>query len=245
VLWHCWLGGRKGIRPVKKWRDGGGRHWLDRREWRPAGWSVCLPLLIFPCTIKSRGSLLARAHPGGPRKRAVKRLCVCVLFQRRTSGDKWHSFFMGKTPFLSTKPVAWNYPLFINNRTPEERGCWTLYAASPTLRDWNDKRILSRIINNNHVLHKTNHGDMLHETSKFIKPPAARLCFYLGLLVCLFAGLLKISVDKFRQKFSKGRLWDKKRWRWFWEMDPTMGENFKLVCIMQTIKSLSKTRSLQ
>jgi len=39
---------------------------------------VCLPLLIFPCTIKSRSSLLAPAHPGGPRKRAVKRLCVCV-----------------------------------------------------------------------------------------------------------------------------------------------------------------------
>jgi len=33
---------------------------------------VCLPLLIFPCTIKSRSSLLARAHPGGPGKRAVK-----------------------------------------------------------------------------------------------------------------------------------------------------------------------------
>jgi len=43
-------------------------------EWRPAGWSVCLPLLIFPCTIKSRSSLLAPAHPGIPRKRAVKRL---------------------------------------------------------------------------------------------------------------------------------------------------------------------------
>jgi len=28
VLWHCWLGGRKGIRPVKKWEDGGGGHWL-------------------------------------------------------------------------------------------------------------------------------------------------------------------------------------------------------------------------
>jgi len=40
-------------------------------EWRPAGWSVCLPLLIFPCTIKSRSSLLAPAHPGGPEKRAV------------------------------------------------------------------------------------------------------------------------------------------------------------------------------
>jgi len=35
----------------KKWRDGGGGHWLVRMEWRPAGWSMCLPLLNFPCTI--------------------------------------------------------------------------------------------------------------------------------------------------------------------------------------------------
>jgi len=56
-------------------RDGGGGHWLVRMEWHPAGWSVCLPLLIFPCTIKSRSSLLALAHPGGPEKRAIKRLC--------------------------------------------------------------------------------------------------------------------------------------------------------------------------
>jgi len=49
--------------------DVGGGHWLlIRMEWRPAGWSVCLPLLIFPCTIKSRCSLLAPAHPGGPGK---------------------------------------------------------------------------------------------------------------------------------------------------------------------------------
>jgi len=41
-------------------------------EWRPAEQSVCLPLLISPCTIKSRSSLLAPAHPGGPGKRAVK-----------------------------------------------------------------------------------------------------------------------------------------------------------------------------
>ena len=30
---------------------------------------------IFPCTIKSRSSLLALAHPGGPGTRAVKWLC--------------------------------------------------------------------------------------------------------------------------------------------------------------------------
>ena len=55
--------------------DGGGGHWLVWMEWRPAGWSVCLPLLISPCTIKSRSSLLAPAHLGGP----VKELCVVVV----------------------------------------------------------------------------------------------------------------------------------------------------------------------
>ena len=40
---------------------------------------MCLPLLIFPSTIKSRSSLLAPAHPGGPGNRAVKRLwCISV-----------------------------------------------------------------------------------------------------------------------------------------------------------------------
>jgi len=65
---------QEGHPACKKWGDGGGGHWLVRVEWRPAGWSLCLPLLIFPCTIKSRSSLLAPAHPDGPRKRAVKRL---------------------------------------------------------------------------------------------------------------------------------------------------------------------------
>jgi len=40
---------------------------------------VCMSAsVIFPCTIKSRSSLLAPAHPGGPRKRAVKKLYVCM-----------------------------------------------------------------------------------------------------------------------------------------------------------------------
>jgi len=67
--------------------DGGGGQWLVRMELRPAGWSMCLPLLIFPCIIKSRSSLVAPAHPGGPRKGAVKRLwCggVSVLIDRST-----------------------------------------------------------------------------------------------------------------------------------------------------------------
>jgi len=63
----------------KHGEDGGGGHWLVRMKWRPAGWSVCLPLLIFPCTIKSSSSLLALAHLGGPGKRAVERLCMVLM----------------------------------------------------------------------------------------------------------------------------------------------------------------------
>ena len=41
-------------------------------EWCPSGLSLCLPLDILPSTIKSRISfLLAPAHPGASRKRAV------------------------------------------------------------------------------------------------------------------------------------------------------------------------------
>ena len=54
--------------------------------------SQCLPLLIFPCTIKSRSSLLAPAHPGGPGKRAVKRLCgMCHYRQHRSLGSNLSS----------------------------------------------------------------------------------------------------------------------------------------------------------
>ena len=51
--------------------------WLVRMECRPPGLSVCPTLVILLSTIKSRRSfLLAPAHPGGPGKRAIKRLCV-------------------------------------------------------------------------------------------------------------------------------------------------------------------------
>ena len=68
---RCWLGGRKGIRLVKKWGDGGGGHWLVRMEWYPAGWLVSASVNL-PLRHKSRSSLLAPAQPGGPGKRAVK-----------------------------------------------------------------------------------------------------------------------------------------------------------------------------
>jgi len=72
VLWRCWMGGRKSIRPVK---NGGWRMWAlvspdGVAPSRMVG--ACPLLLIFPFTIKSRSSLLAPAHLGGPAKRIVE-----------------------------------------------------------------------------------------------------------------------------------------------------------------------------
>ena len=89
VLWHCWLGGRKGIRPV---------------EWWGAGMIICLErgadlhmaqLMPLPLTvscfskIQTGFTFLVPAHLGSPRQRAVKRVCVCVcMLYYRTSRDQ-------------------------------------------------------------------------------------------------------------------------------------------------------------
>ena len=80
VLWRCWLGGRKSIRPVKK-------------EWWGAGVVICLErvadlhmaqLMPLPLTVSCFSKVqigftfLVLAHPGSPGQRAVKRMCVCV-----------------------------------------------------------------------------------------------------------------------------------------------------------------------
>jgi len=78
-----WVSGRASS--LYKWGDGRGGHWLVQMEWRPAGWSVCLPLLIFPCTIKSGSSLLAPAHPGGPGKMAIKWLWYSIFRPHRST----------------------------------------------------------------------------------------------------------------------------------------------------------------
>jgi len=81
VLWCCWLGGRKGIRPVKT-------------EWWGAGVVICLErdadlhmaqLMPLPLTVSCVSKIqigftfLVPAFPGSPGQRAIKRVCVCVL----------------------------------------------------------------------------------------------------------------------------------------------------------------------
>jgi len=78
VLWHCWLGGRKGIRPVKNWAvviclvQGADLHMAQR-----------IPLsLTVSCFSKIQigFTFLVPAHPGSPGQRAIKRVCVCVYW---------------------------------------------------------------------------------------------------------------------------------------------------------------------
>ena len=66
MLWHCWLGGRKGIRPVMCWRGylSGAR---CRLAYGPAD-----------ATASCLSKIQLLAHLGSPRKRAVKWVCVCV-----------------------------------------------------------------------------------------------------------------------------------------------------------------------
>ena len=80
VLWRCWLGGRKGIRPVKNWVVG-------------VGMVICLEqgadlhiaqLMLLPLTVSCFSktqigfTFLVPAHPDGPGQRAVKRVCSYV-----------------------------------------------------------------------------------------------------------------------------------------------------------------------
>jgi len=80
VLWRCWLGDRKGIRPVKNiygYWDG----YLSGARCR---------LAYGPADATDTHCLLLQQNPdwfylsGSPGKRAVKRVCVCVHAHART-----------------------------------------------------------------------------------------------------------------------------------------------------------------
>jgi len=84
VLWCCWLGGRKGIRPVKTWVMGCWHGYLSGARCRLADiWPKwCHYHSLSLVSVKSRlvFTFLVPAHPDGPGQRAFKyvRACVCA-----------------------------------------------------------------------------------------------------------------------------------------------------------------------
>ena len=89
VLWRCWLGGRKGIRPVKNWVVTEMLVWLS--VWNKVqtciiwpSWWMPLPLTVSCFSkIQFGFAFLVPAHLGSPRKRAIKRVCVCACVRAR------------------------------------------------------------------------------------------------------------------------------------------------------------------
>ena len=80
VLWRCWLGGRKGIQPVKTERWGAGMIiCLERGADLHMFQLMPLPLTVYCFSkIQIDFTFLVPTHPGNPRQRAVKWVCVCV-----------------------------------------------------------------------------------------------------------------------------------------------------------------------
>ena len=106
VLWRCWLGGRKGIRPVKT-------------EWWGAGVVICLerdadlhmaPLMPLPLTascfrkIQIGFTFLVPAHPGVLEKEPLNG-CVCVCL----SSVPWHHWLAIRQSIWPIKNcmIAW------------------------------------------------------------------------------------------------------------------------------------------
>ena len=84
VLWHCLLGDRKGIRPVKKteWWGACVVICLERcADWHMAQLMPLPPTVSCFSKIQIGFTFLVPAHLGSPEQRAVKRVCVWEPFK--------------------------------------------------------------------------------------------------------------------------------------------------------------------
>ena len=84
VLWHCWLGARKGIWPVKnmEWWDAGRMVVCLLRGANDLHMVQLMPLPPHHLLLQQNPEwfiILVPAYPGCPGKKAVKCLCVCVF----------------------------------------------------------------------------------------------------------------------------------------------------------------------
>ena len=122
VLWRCWLGDRKGIRPVKNWVVGCWHGCLERDADLHMAQLMPLPLTVS-CfrKIQIGFTFLVPAHPGRPRKGAVKWVCVCVCVCRMS---EWQS--------SSHARIMWQ-PLDDGNMLPQCRNGTTLPQSTPTV----------------------------------------------------------------------------------------------------------------
>jgi len=133
VLWHCWLHISKGIQPVKNCTLTWLSVWSEVQTCICPSWCHCHSLSL--ASVKSRLVLpFLPAHPGSPRQRVVKRLCVCFRCGRLRSAQlpwsagsrTWWDWFRVMSAHdqthLSCRP-------FVDNR-PAIATHWSLRATT-------------------------------------------------------------------------------------------------------------------
>ena len=123
MLWRCWLGGRKGIWPVKT-------------EWWGAGVVVSLKwgadlhiarLMPRPLTVSRFSKIqigftfLVPAYPGSPGKRAVK--WVCVSHSVSHVRHVWKELGWNISSKLGTLTTAWRWSGACDAGCDEDDGC--------------------------------------------------------------------------------------------------------------------------
>ena len=109
VLWHSWLGGRKGIWPVKNWVVGYWHGYLSGARCRLASHSWCHCHSLSLASVKSSRYtssefwfyLSDTGSPGySPGQRAVKRVC-CLSVHEQNNSKKLFVDFMKFSWWLS------------------------------------------------------------------------------------------------------------------------------------------------
>ena len=121
VLWRCWLGGRKGIRPVKNWVVGCCMViCLERGADLHMAQLMPLPLTVSCFSkIQTGFTFPVPAHLGSPGKRAIKRMCVCVL----TNKNKKHLLLIVNYKIVKTWKLSIS-PSNLQELTTREEGLW-------------------------------------------------------------------------------------------------------------------------
>ena len=95
VLWCCWLGVRKSIRPVKKWGDEV-QQWLS--VWSEvkmictwSTWCHCHPIISYFIEIQNSFTFLVPVYPGCPGKETIKQVSILWFWYFTTSCLEYQS----------------------------------------------------------------------------------------------------------------------------------------------------------
>ena len=139
MLWRCWLGGRKGIRPVKK-LSGGLLAWLSVcSEMQTCIWpSWCHCHSLSLASVKSRLVLpfwyrLTRVVP----KRAVKRVCVYIYPGTQFPWNEKNYALQ----YRKVQKSSWNEPYSSSSFTKQSCSKMASYLWIRTGSRWNKKLI--------------------------------------------------------------------------------------------------------